>query len=314
MRSLCQTVFAVASDDAGFGFKFVEVGEGFAHAEHEVNGVHGAEEGTGHVVDAGGSVTGENREDFLLAFVVMVGDFGGALGEGVERGAVAGMGGGARGGEVGDLSQGVQVFLEGASGVEFSGTDVGRDAFENMVADEEVFAVLESDVSKGVAGGVVNDQRKFFPGEDLGVVEDPGSHFGDGDGGLAEEFSNGVQCGVGSAPGAEFIGEEVGEFRGAAGGVVEDFCIIGMNPDFGGALFDDGAGEADVIGMAMGEDQAFDLFETKSQSLQTLLESRQRVLRVQSGVNEGEGFIFDEPGVDFTLEERIGKRNPVDSP
>lgn len=102
----------MSGDDAAFGFEFVEVGEGFSHAEHEVDGVHGPEEGAGHVVDGGGMISFQDLEDFCFPLIVMFGDFPSALRQGAEGRSMSRASKSAFRTEGDDLLESIEIFLE----------------------------------------------------------------------------------------------------------------------------------------------------------------------------------------------------------
>lgn len=127
---------AVVGLDSAFGLEFVEVGEGFSHAEHEMDGVHGAEEGAGHIVDGGGAITLQDIKDVCFPFVVVFGDFAGAVRKGAEGGSMSRTGDGAIRTKGGDLLEAVEIFPERTAGVKFTGADIGGDPFEDVISDQ----------------------------------------------------------------------------------------------------------------------------------------------------------------------------------
>ena len=102
----------MAGDDAAFGFEFVEVGEGFSHAEHEVDGIHRPEEGAGHLVDGCGAIPFQDLEDFCFPLIMMFGDFTCALRQGAEGRSMSRASKSALRTEGDDLLESIEIFLE----------------------------------------------------------------------------------------------------------------------------------------------------------------------------------------------------------
>lgn len=109
---LCKLELAMVDLDSALGLEFVEVGEGFSHAEHEVDGVHGPEEGAGHVVDGGGAISFQDIEDVRFPFIVMFCDFTGAVRQGAEGRPMSRAGKSALRTEGDDLLESIEIFLE----------------------------------------------------------------------------------------------------------------------------------------------------------------------------------------------------------
>lgn len=169
-------------------------------------------------------------------------------------------------------------------------------------------------MAEGVAGGVMHDDGGSFAGEDLRIGKGMRIDFGDDHGTVTEEIDDGIEDGVGCSPGAETVGESIREFGGSFDGIVENDPILGMNPDLSGAEIDDFSSEADVIGVTVSEDQAFDLFDAKTESVEAVAEGDKGFLRIESGIDEREGAIDDQPSIDFAFEERVGEGNAMDDP
>lgn len=131
---------------------------------------------------------------------------------------------------------------------------------------------------------------------------------------MTEEIDDGIEDGMRCSPGAETVGESIREFGGPFDGIVEDNPILGMNPDLSGTEFDDFSGEADVIGVTVSEDQPFDLFDAEAEFIEAAPEGDEGFFRIESGINECEGPIDDQPGVDFAFKEGIGEGNAMDDP
>ena len=111
---------------------------------------------------------------------------------------------------------------------------------------------------------------------------------------------------------SQSLGEFVGEFRGSLFGILEDDPILGMDPDLSRAEIEDLPREADVIGVAMSEDQSFDLFDAEAEFIEAATEGGEGFFRIESGIDEGEGPIDDQPRIDFAFKEGIGERDAMD--
>lgn len=198
--------------------------------------------------------------------------------------------------------------------MKFTGADVGGDPFEDVITNQQIIGIMESDMAEGVAGGVMHDDGGSFAGENLCIGEGVRIDFGDDHGTVTKEIDNGIENCMGCSPGSEAIGESIREFGGPFDGIIEDDPILGMNPDLSGTEFDDFPGEADVIGVTVSEDQPFDLFDAKTEFIESAAEGAEGFFRIESGIDECQGPIDDQPGVDFAFKEGVGEGNAMDDP
>lgn len=298
-------------------FEIDQMGDGLAHGEHRLMGI-GDFAGEQHRDQLGGGqrIIGAGGEEVVAALAVMLGQFGDAGVDAAEGQAVRGQDQGVCG-QFGETLQRCQKPAERiivAGGGEAA--DVGRDARQQHVAGDQYAEVgaIQAGVLRGVAKAD-DDPPVVLADAQQVVVEDAPEGWRDDR--HTAPIGVAALCQGSAAHLVEAVqAEEIEHGRHApAGGLLGDQLGDGVfafgHPQFGTGLVLQPGGQAEVVGVEVGDDLA-----GQRMRRQDLLPGLAHQAAVQAGIDGGPAAlaglaVVDQPQVDVVEGKRQRHAQPA---